>query len=286
MIELFKTGFITYPEEIADKPVKYTEEDLKAVAFSTSQAKLKREHTDEVIGTLENFIYKDGFLYVNEPEGIDLKGMGLSPSFEFALKDMGEYYVPWDIRLIDVGLTKNPRSRIFYNSIIEEEKNGDVTMEEKEKLLNQIQANQEEIRNQQEEIGILRNRNKALDESLKKKNELEQKLKDKEAEYDKLQSEYDKLKPYAESFAELQAKKKDELVTKLANGDAELTEKYSKMSIEDLEFWSEKNILNTKPKGVGSNEEPLDDEEEPQRMDDIDPTYDEYLEFKARQGIR
>ena len=282
MIELFKTGLVEYPD--TDKPVMYRAEDLKDVAVSTSHVKLTKEHTDEEIGILENFTYNDGFLYVNEPEGVEIKGMGISPSFDFCLKDMGEYYVPSGIKLVSAGLTEKPRSKIYYNSIIE---NGDDGMEEKEKLLNQIQANQEEIRNQQEEIGILRNRNKALDESLKKKNELEQQLKDKEMELEKLQSEYDKLKPNADSFAEMQAKKKDELVEKLSNGDAELTERYSKMSIEDLEFWSEKNILTTKPRGVGSKDgNENDGTEVSHRMDDLDVTYDDYLQFKKEQGLR
>ena len=55
MIEIFKTGKVEYPEDVADKPVLYREEDLQRVAMSTNKVDLTNEHTDEVIGTLQNF---------------------------------------------------------------------------------------------------------------------------------------------------------------------------------------------------------------------------------------
>lgn len=284
MIEIFKTGLIEYDKADADKPVKYRPQDLMAIASATNHVDLTKEHTNEVIGVLKNFTYKDGFLYADEPEGIDLKGFGISPSFVFALKDMGDHYVPYNIQLTSAGLTKNPRSQIFYNSITTD--NGDGNLEEKEKLLKDIQANQEEIRNQREEIGILRNRNKALDESLQAKANLEQELKDKETELNNLKAQMEKIKANADAYAKIENDKKEELINKLSNDDIELREKYSKMSLEDLEFWSEKNILSTKVRGVGSHEGEEDDGTEFVRADDADPTYDDYLEFKQRQGLR
>lgn len=283
MIELFKTGMITYPEEIADKPVQYREQDLMEIAMATDKVDLTKEHTNEIIGFLENFVYKDGVLYVKEPEGVDIENLGISPSFEFSLKDMGEYYVPDHISLKNAGLTKTPRSQIFYNNIHK----GDEGMEEKEKLLKDIQANQEEIRNQREEIGILRNRNKALDESLQSKKELENQLKEKEAELSSLKSKMEKLEADANAYNLIEEKKKEELIQKLSNDDAELKEEYSKMSLEQLEFWSKKNLLNTNARGVGSHEADVDDGTKPSENPEDEPaTYDDYLKFKKEQGLR
>lgn len=289
MIQVFKTGLIEYPIEDADKPVKYRPIDLQQVASATNQVVLTKEHTGEEIGILKNFVYKDGFLYADEPENIDIKGFGISPSFVFALEDRGDYYVPHNISMTSAGLTKNPRSQIFYNSITTyegEKKNGDEMMEEKEKLLKDIQANQEEIRNQREEIGILRNRNKTLDESLQAKAEIEQKLKDKELELKNLQEKMEKIQSKADAYNQIENNKREELIARLSNDDAELKEKYSKMSLEDLEFWSEKSILSTKPNGVGSHEGIEDDGTLPDSDDEKEPTYEDYKKWKKEQGLR
>lgn len=283
MIQIFKTGLIEYPDDVADKPVKYSEDDLKAVAQSTSMVDLTREHTDEKIGTLKNFVCKDGYLYCDEPDGVDIEGLGISPSFTFALKDMGDHYVPFDIRMVSAGLTQNPRSQIFYNNIEKEMK----SLEDKEKLLNDLQANQQEIREQREEIGILRNRNKMLDESLKSKAEMEEQLKEKEAELSSLRAKMEKLEKDANAYQMIEKKERDELISKLSNDDAELKEEYSKMTLEQLKFWSEKSLLNTKPNGLGSHQDGADvDDGENVRMDDADVTYDDYLEWKKQEGLR
>ena len=283
MIQIFKTGKVEYPEDIADKPILYREEDLKAVASSTNQVNLTREHTDEVLATLNNFVYKDGFLYADEPDA-DIEGLGISPSFEFQLKDMGDYYVPYNISMVSAGLTEKPRSQIYYNSIDKEMK----SLGDKEKLLEDIQANQEEIRNQREEIGILRNRNKILDESLKSKAEVEDQLKEKEAELSTLKAKMEKLEAKANAYDEIEEKEREKLINKLSNDDAELKEEYSKMSLEQLKFWSEKNLLTTKPQGIGSHQDgaDVDDGTKFVRADDIDVTYDDYLVWKKEQGLR
>lgn len=284
MIQIFKTGKVEYPKDIADKPVLYTEEDLKAVAQSTGTINLTKEHTEEVIGTLSNFVYKDGFLYCDEPEGVDIQGKGISPSFFFSLKDKGDHYVPFGIELHNAGLTESPRSQIYYNSIEKEMK----SLEDKEKLLNDIQANQQEIREQREEIGILRNRNKVLDESLKTKAEIEEQLKEKDAELSKLRAKIESLEKDANAYKEIEEKERESLISKLSNDDAELKEEYSKMTLEQLKFWSEKSLLNTKPNGLGSHQDgaEVDDGEQNVRMDDADVTYDDYLEWKKEQGLR
>ena len=60
------------------------------------------------------------------------------------------------------------------------------------------------------------------------------------------------------------------------------------MSLEQLKFWSEKNLLTTKPQGIGSHQDgaDVDDGTKFVRADDIDVTYDDYLVWKKEQGLR
>ena len=59
------------------------------------------------------------------------------------------------------------------------------------------------------------------------------------------------------------------------------------MSLEQLEFWSKKNLLNTNARGVGSHEADVDDGTKPSENPEDEPaTYDDYLKFKKEQGLR
>ena len=116
MITIFKTGEIKYPESL-NKPVKYDIDFLKSIASSTASAKITREHSDDVLGVLSNFVVEDGCLKADEPEGLELKGMGFSPVFEFDLLEYDSYFKPVNGVMTEIGFTKTPRSQIVYNSI-------------------------------------------------------------------------------------------------------------------------------------------------------------------------
>ena len=82
MIEIFKTGLFDYSDLGLDKPVKFTINELQEIASRNAVADVTREHSNEVIGRVSNFIVDKGFLKTEKPVDIDLKGMGLSPLFE------------------------------------------------------------------------------------------------------------------------------------------------------------------------------------------------------------
>ena len=254
MIEIFKTGLIEYPEKHLEKPVKYEEQHLKEIASLINSTDITDTHKGNVIGKLSNFTYKDGVLYADEPD-VEYEGKGLSPSFEFGLIDKGDYYTPYDIKLLNVALTDKPKSHIFYNSI--QDGDDDLDIKEKEELLNTISENQKRQRQQEQEIGILKNKNKELEEANKKNQETIKELKDKQIELDKLQKDYDSLKTKSEAYDNLINDKKTNLIKKIApEADDETLEKLNKMSLDDLKFFNEKKILNTNPKGIGSDGSP------------------------------
>ena len=85
MITIFNTGEFNYDDYGIDKPVKYSIENLLEVASRTASVNITKEHTDEVIGEMSNFIVEDGLLKSNEPNNLDFKGKGFSPVFNFDL---------------------------------------------------------------------------------------------------------------------------------------------------------------------------------------------------------
>ena len=87
MISIFKTGEFDYSDIGIDKPVRYDVNSLIEVASRTSKIDVTNEHTDEIISTMSNFIVKDGMLMADEPNNLELKGMGFSPVFNYDLID-------------------------------------------------------------------------------------------------------------------------------------------------------------------------------------------------------
>lgn len=276
MIEIFKTGLIEYPEKRnLTKPVKFEEQHLKEIASLVNKTNITNEHGGEVIGELANFTYKDGVLYADEPD-VDYKNKGFSPSFEFGLIDKEDYYIPYGIKLLDVALTNKPKSHIFYNSI-----KGDVNLDlkEKEELLNRINDSQKRIREQEQEIGILKNKNETLSNELKTKNETIDSLKEKENELVTLQKEHETIKIKAEAYDNLENSEKEELIKELAADNDTIKEKLNKMSLEDIKFFKETKLLNTNPKGVPSKSAPGQKEgDDPTDPDEPKPE-DAYAEW-------
>lgn len=285
MIQIFKAGLMDYPEKKnLTKPVRFEERHLREVASAANKANITDEHGGEIIGEMYNFTCTDGILYADDPN-VDYQGKGFSPSFEFGLIDRGEYYEPYGIKLLDVALTDNPKSHIFYNSI-----KGDVTLDlkEKEELLNTIKDNQKRIREQEQEIGILKNKNKSLETTLSDKNESDKLLKEKEKELAKLKEDYEKIENKAKSFDDMINAEKDKLIEEIANGSEEIKERLEKMSLDDIKFLNEKKLLNTDPKGVGAQAAPgLQDGSHHRENDDDKPaTYEDYQKWKKENNVR
>lgn len=283
MIKIWEVGDIYYPDvkETKDLPVRFSEEDLQKIANSTNNINLTREHNGESLGILENFVYKDGALYVDKPENVDISGLGISPVFDFALEAHDGYFSPCDLKLVEAGLVKKPRSHIYYNNF-----SGDDSVDEKAKLLESIQKNNEEIRSQREEIGILKSRNRKLEDELKVSKELKKEFDIKSKELADLQEKLEAANVKAEAFDKIELDKKESLISELAGDDEEAFKKFSEMSVENLEFIKNHKLLNKPANGVPANVVETDNGTNPDETGTDEMTYEDFQKWKKENGVR
>jgi len=261
MITIFQTGEFDYSDIGIDKPVKYTMDSLMEVASRTSKVNVTKEHTKEVIDEMSNFIVKDGLLMAEEPNSLELKGMGFSPVFVYDLYDMGEYYEPRNIQMTEIGYTKTPRTQIVYNSIIAP--NGE-SMVDNTEIQKFIQKNNE----LQENIGVLKNQNKQLSKKLKEKEKEIENIKKSYSDTDEKLKEYDSLKKIEASYNKLISSKRDDLIKQICGKDKKQAEKFAEYSVEQLETTVE--LLKGKKggKGVTPQDTDVDDGNDPNPDDE------------------
>lgn len=244
MITIFKTGEIKYPESL-NKPVKYDIDFLKSIASSTASAKITREHSDEVLGVLSNFIVEDGCLKADEPEGLELKGMGFSPVFEFDLLEYDSYFKPVNGVMTEIGFTKTPRSHIVYNSI--EDSNGDDNMSD-DALRRVLQEKEDLVK----KMGVLEKERDSYQKMLEARDEEIEKIKSSYSDVDNKLKEIDALKEKADLYDSLQASRKQELINELVGGNKDLAEKYESFTYDQLTFLKENKVPTNPGQGVPS----------------------------------
>ena len=119
--ELFEVGFYDYSDldDRLDKPVEWTEVDLKLIAENyRGGIPLTSEHDNIYVGIGNNIEYEEGKLFIEVPDELDMEGKGLSPKVDVLLKDKGDSFGIDTMSLIDVGVTKNPRKITLLNSEI------------------------------------------------------------------------------------------------------------------------------------------------------------------------
>ena len=119
--ELFEVGSYDYSDldDRLDKPVEWTEDDLKLIAENyRGGIPLTAEHDKIYVGIGNNIEYEDGKLFLEVPDELDMEGKGLSPKVDVLLKDNGDSFGIDTMSLIDVGVTKNPRKITLLNSEI------------------------------------------------------------------------------------------------------------------------------------------------------------------------
>ena len=264
MITIFNTGEFNYEDSGIDKPVKYSIENLLEVASRTASVNITKEHTDEVIGEMSNFIVEDGLLKSNEPNNLDFKGKGFSPVFNFDLIDMGDYYEPTNIVMSEIGLCEKPRTKIVYNSI-KTVPNGERIMDDTE-IQKLVKRNNE----LQEEIGVLKNQNKQLSKAIKDKDKEIKEVKDSYSDVDAKVKEYDALKEIETNYNKLISSKRDDLIHEIVGDDKEKAKKLESFTLEQLEFQRELMNGDSNPTGLTSSqvEVDLDDGNIPTPSDD------------------
>lgn len=244
MITIFKTGEIKYPESL-NKPVKYDIDFLKNIASSTASAKITRKHSDEVLGVLSNFVVEDGCLKADEPEGLELKGMGFSPVFEFDLLEYDSYFKPVNGVMTEIGFTKTPRSHIVYNSI--EDSNGDDNMSD-DALRRVLQEKEDLVK----KMGVLEKERDSYQKMLEARDEEIEKIKNSYSDVDNKLKEIDALKEKADLYDSLQASRKQELINELVGGNKDLAEKYESFTYDQLTFLKENKVPTNPGQGVPS----------------------------------
>ena len=247
MIKIWQMGLINYDDTGLDKPVMFKEDFLKKIADETEMVDVTLEHSDEIIGSLGNFNYKDGVLYAEKPSDIDITGNGLSPVFELDLVDMGTYYEPKNFMMKNVGLTKNPRSNILYNSI---EKEIDKVSDELRAMLDK---KEETIAEQREEIGILKKQMEELREKSKSNEETLNDFKKLQKQFDELQAKTETYKADSDRLHEQEAKAKAELIKEIVGDDEKGLEMFQKFSVEELEHMKNSKIITEPVKAVSGN---------------------------------
>lgn len=269
MITIFNTGKFDYSDmelDELDKPVRYNIDDLIEVASRTARVNITKEHSDEVIGEMSNFIVKDGMLMADEPNNLELKGMGFSPVFSFDAVDKGEYYEPTNIKMKEIGFTQTPRTKIVYNSIIAPNSEVRNTMDDTE-IQKLVKRNNE----LQEEIGVLKNTNRQLNKAIKDKDKEIKSIKDSYSDVDAKIKEYDNLKEIETNYNKLISSKRDDLVHEIVGDDKEKAKKLESFTLEQLEFQKELMTGNSQPQGITPNQMddvPLDDGNLPTPSDD------------------
>lgn len=244
MITIFKTGEIKYPESL-NKPVKYDIDFLKSIASSTASAKITREHSDDVLGVLSNFVVEDGCLKADEPEGLELKGMGFSPVFEFDLLEYDSYFKPVNGIMTEIGFAKTPRSHIVYNSI--GASNGDDNMSDD--VLRRVLQEKEDL---VKKMGVLEKERDSYQKMLEARDGEIEKIKNSYSDVDNKLKEIDALKEKADLYDSLQDSRKQELINELVGGNKDLAEKYESFTYDQLTFLKENKVPTNPGQGVPS----------------------------------
>ena len=281
MIKVWQMGLIDYKDTGLDKPVMFKENFLQKIADDTHMVDVTNEHTDEIIGSIGNFEYKNGVLYAKKPSDVDITGNGLSPVFELDVVDMGTYYEPKNFTMTSIGLTKNPRSNILYNSI---EKEMDKVSDELRAMLDK---KEEVISEQREEIGILKKQMEELREKSKSSDETLNEFKALQKQFDELKANAETYKADSDRLREQEAKAKEKLIKEIVGDDAKGMEMFQKFSVEELEHMKNTKIVTEPVKAVGSQSVDTitdGDADDIPKEDQVDEYSQEYFEKWEREN--
>lgn len=238
MYDLFKPLSSLYVENgLTDKPVRYDEDFLKDVIKDVESVDLTKKHTNEVIGSVSNFMFVDGILKCDVSDNVDMSGYGLSPQFRAELVERDGFLQPVNGELLSVGLTKTPRTHILNNS----EVGSDYLSDE---MLQQTMRRNAEL---EKEMAQKDNELESLKQKLAKNEELEKK-------YSKSSAKLEELIPKAKKYDEYSAIKRDKLLDELAGDSDELRSKYESFDLKQLEVIAETRVIKQEPRGVSSRQ--------------------------------
>lgn len=241
-VSIFKPCELEYPQH--DKPVKYTEEFLREIASKTNSVPIVGKHYGKTIGQMSNFTFTDGELFVDADSSKSLQKF--SPSFDdVQLIDKGDYYLASGGYLVEVASTVKPR--------LDNSKNGGSSMSEENNDNETIKILNNQVKDLNKQLAVAENRNKANEEKLKGYDELEKEVAELRSWKETNSKIIEEQKPIIEEFKKVQEAKKEELLEKVSNGNAEIKAKFQNFSLEDLETVAGTQIHEQPAKGIGSN---------------------------------
>lgn len=277
MVMMFEECALEYPDKGLDKPIKYSKSFLEECFSNIKNVPLMEEHTSNQLCVLEDFDVRDGKVYSNIPEEIDISGLGFSPTFFMNYIDRGDYYEPVDAELKSIGLTKTPRNQIFYNSV-DDKRSGN--MSGNNDALETALNRQREL---EKEVASLENQVNSQKTALKKMNSLEKQVKELDANNKELSSMIEEYTPKVEKYDKYTADKREQLLEKISGGSDEIKRKFENFSFDNLKVIAEQQMVNTKPRGAGANVSEGDGLGEQHKPDEY--TNDDFkADFKAAFG--
>lgn len=251
MITIFKAGEYDYSDLGINKPVHITVDNLLEIASKTAKSDITMEHSKEILGVMDNFVVNGSELQANRPDGIELKDKGFSPEIVCDFIDYGSYFGIKNVRMPRIGYTGNPRSKILYNSIVNNPNGEESEMAEDTELRKVLQ----EKAKLQEEIGVLKSHKKQLEKSNKDKDKEIERIKESYKDTDSRLKDYEALEKKARSYDELMASHKDELIKEIAGDNKALAEKYKDFSVEALETVKETQNITREAQGITTQQQ-------------------------------
>jgi septal ring factor EnvC (AmiA/AmiB activator) len=183
--------------------------------------------------------------------------------------------------MTSIGITKNPRSNILYNSITEEM---DKVSDELRAMLDR---KEETIAEQREEIGILKKQMEELREKSKSSDETLNEFKALQKQFDELKANAETYKADSDRLREQEAKAKEKLIKEIVGDDTKGMEMFQKFSVEELEHMKNTKIVTEPVKGVGSQSVDTitdGDADDTPSEDKIDEYSQEYFEKWEREN--
>ena len=262
MVVVFSEGILDYSDRGLVKPIKYSRDVLEDCFSSVKDSPLMEEHTKNQLAVIDSFTVRDGDVHCDVPDGVSVDGLGFSPVFSMDLVDKGEFYEPVNMKLMSVGLTKNPRNEVIYNSI----KGSKSMSNNNDTALETALKRQRELEN---ERATLENQLESQKSALKKLNSLEKQVKELTKSNEELSSQIEEYSPKVEKYNDYVTTQKEKLLDDICNGSDELRSKYADFSFDNLKTIAETRLISTPPKGVATNiTEGLDKNVQPKDGDD------------------
>ena len=249
-VKLFEPCYMEYKEY--DKPVRYTEEFLKELASCVNETNLvSEEHLTESIGKVTNFTVTDGALFGDVSTDKATDNLKYSPYINCSLEEQEDCWLAFKpTGFKDIALTSIPRKPVSLpntndgGSKMGNEPNND---NETIKILNG------QVQELNKKLAIANNKLEANKDKLKQFNDMEKELNELREWKETNEKVIEEQKPIIEAYNKDLAKRKEDLLEKVSNGNEEIKAQLKDESLETLEKFDKLYAHEQPPQGIGAN---------------------------------